>query len=153
VVDYKEKKKWKFMQKYWHKGAYYQTGADDQFQEKDTDGIFARDFSAPTGEDKFDKTILPKVMQARFELSGAACIVCNTSWSYRTQGPVLTHGGIRLACTCYHDKQLGALGCVVRGAYRQDAELLPGASCVGQELWPARSHEVHASGGPGYDSL
>ncbi len=27
------KKKWKFMQKYWHKGAYYQTGADDQFQQ------------------------------------------------------------------------------------------------------------------------
>ena len=66
VVDYKEKKKWKFMQKYWHKGAYYQTGADDQFQEKNTDDIFGRDFSAPTGEDKFDKTILPKVMQVRF---------------------------------------------------------------------------------------
>ena len=65
VVDYKEKKKWKFMQKYWHKGAYYQTGADDQFQEKNTDDIFRRDFSAPTGEDKFDKTILPKVMQVR----------------------------------------------------------------------------------------
>ena len=69
VVDYKEKKNWKFMQKYWHKGAYYQTGADDQFQDKESDDIFRRDFSSPTGEDKFDKTILPKVMQVCHSLS------------------------------------------------------------------------------------
>lgn len=64
--DFKEKSKWKFMQKYWHKGAYYQTGADDQFQEPNVDEIFKRDFSGATGEDKFDRTILPKVMQVRF---------------------------------------------------------------------------------------
>ncbi len=73
VVDYKEKKNWKFMQKYWHKGAYYQTGADDQFQDKESDDIFRRDFSAPTGEDKFDKTILPKVMQVGCALRACSC--------------------------------------------------------------------------------
>lgn len=62
-MDFKEKKKWKFMQKYWHKGAYYQTSADDQFQEANVDEIFKRDFSGATGEDKFDRSILPKVMQ------------------------------------------------------------------------------------------
>jgi len=30
-----------------------------------SDDIFKRDFSAPTGEDKFDKSMLPKVMQVR----------------------------------------------------------------------------------------
>jgi hypothetical protein len=30
-----------------------------------TDDIFKRDFSAPTGEDKFDRSMLPKVMQVR----------------------------------------------------------------------------------------
>ena len=29
------------------------------------DAIFDRDYSAPTGEDKFNKEILPKVMQVR----------------------------------------------------------------------------------------
>jgi hypothetical protein len=62
------KKSLKFMQKYWHKGAYYQTGADDEFQEskareEGVEEVYARDYSAPTGEDKFDKSILPKVMQ------------------------------------------------------------------------------------------
>lgn len=64
------KKSLKFMQKYWHKGAYYQTGADDEFQEskareEGVEEVYARDYSAPTGEDKFDKSILPKVMQVK----------------------------------------------------------------------------------------
>jgi microfibrillar-associated protein 1 len=62
------KKKWTFMQKYFHKGAYFQ-GEDD--------GIYQRDFSAPTGEDKMDKTILPKVMQVKhFGRSG------RTKWTH-----------------------------------------------------------------------
>jgi Microfibril-associated/Pre-mRNA processing len=39
------------------------TGADDEFQDKAADDIYTRDYSAPTGEDQYDKTILPKVMQ------------------------------------------------------------------------------------------
>lgn len=63
----------KFMQKYWHKGAYYQTGADDDFQhdrDDGTDDVYKRDYSGPTGEDKFDKSILPKVMQVRSNSKG-----------------------------------------------------------------------------------
>ncbi len=44
----------RFLQKYYHRGAYYQ--ADD-------DEVWKRDFAAPTGEDKtVDRTLLPKVL-------------------------------------------------------------------------------------------
>ncbi|GJM90872.1 hypothetical protein PR202_ga07193 [Eleusine coracana subsp. coracana] len=59
------KQKWKFMQKYYHKGAFFQEGADDVIQSAGKDDIYARDFSEPTGEDKMDKSILPKVMQVK----------------------------------------------------------------------------------------
>ncbi|RWR77405.1 microfibrillar-associated protein 1A [Cinnamomum micranthum f. kanehirae] len=48
------KRKWRFMQRYYHEGAFFQSEVDD---------IYQRDFSAPTGEDRMDKTKLPKVMQ------------------------------------------------------------------------------------------
>lgn len=70
------KKKWKFMQKYYHKGAFFQTESDDR-DGAGGDDIFRRDFSAPTGEDKMDKTILPKVMQVKhFGRSG------RTKWTH-----------------------------------------------------------------------
>ena len=56
------KKKWRFLQKYWHKGAYFQDASDNAFIPDRADDIFDRDYSAPTGEDKLDKTVLPKVM-------------------------------------------------------------------------------------------
>jgi microfibrillar-associated protein 1 len=65
------KQKWKFMQKYYHKGAFFQEGADGK------DDIYRRDFSEPTGEDKMDKSILPKVMQVKhFGRSG------RTKWTH-----------------------------------------------------------------------
>lgn len=71
------KKKWKFMQKYYHKGAFFQTGADERGGTAGGEDIFKRDFSAPTGEDKMDKTILPKVMQVKhFGRSG------RTKWTH-----------------------------------------------------------------------
>ena len=71
------KKKWKFMQKYFHKGAFFQTPADDRVGTEGGYDIFRRDFSAPTGEDKLDKTILPKVMQVKhFGRSG------RTKWTH-----------------------------------------------------------------------
>ncbi|GKV07607.1 hypothetical protein SLEP1_g19357 [Rubroshorea leprosula] len=71
------KQKWKFMQKYYHKGAFFQAEADDPAATSGTDGIFTRDFSAPTGEDRMDKTILPKVMQVKhFGRSG------RTKWTH-----------------------------------------------------------------------
>lgn len=45
-----------FMQKYYHKGAFYQD-ADDP--------IFRRDFNAAVGEDAWDKSTLPSVLQVR----------------------------------------------------------------------------------------
>ena len=50
----KEGSKYKFMQKYYHKGAY--------FQEED---ILKRDFNQPTLEDKFNKEMMPKAMQVK----------------------------------------------------------------------------------------
>lgn len=71
------KQKWKFMQKYFHKGAFFQTPADDHAPSAAGDEIFKRDFSSPTGEDKMDKTILPKVMQVKhFGRSG------RTKWTH-----------------------------------------------------------------------
>ncbi|XP_057433376.1 uncharacterized protein LOC130726163 [Lotus japonicus] len=58
----KNNNKWRFMQRYYHSGAFFQ----DQL-----DTIMLHDFSAPTGQDKMDKTILPSVMQVkRFGLRG-----------------------------------------------------------------------------------
>uniref|UniRef100_A0A5B7C622 Putative microfibrillar-associated protein 1-like n=1 Tax=Davidia involucrata TaxID=16924 RepID=A0A5B7C622_DAVIN len=71
------KQKWRFMQKYYHKGAFFQSDPDDYAATAGADGIFNRDFSAPTGEDKMDKSILPKVMQVKhFGRSG------RTKWTH-----------------------------------------------------------------------
>jgi microfibrillar-associated protein 1 len=71
------KQKWKFMQKYYHKGAFFQESADDVIQSAGKDDIYSRDFSEPTGEDKMDKSILPKVMQVKhFGRSG------RTKWTH-----------------------------------------------------------------------
>ncbi|KNA17948.1 hypothetical protein SOVF_075320 [Spinacia oleracea] len=71
------KQKWRFMQKYYHKGAFFQEDADDRAGTAGGDEIFHRDFSAPTGDDKLDKTILPKVMQVKhFGRSG------RTKWTH-----------------------------------------------------------------------
>ncbi|CAI5493470.1 unnamed protein product [Closterium sp. Naga37s-1] len=59
----KTKTKWKFMQKYYHKGAFFQAGADDKGGTAGTDEIFARDYSEATGEDRLDKSVLPAAMQ------------------------------------------------------------------------------------------
>ncbi|CAM9167058.1 unnamed protein product [Scytosiphon promiscuus] len=57
----KDKGTMKFMQKYYHKGAFYM---DDESIKVDDD-VRRRSYNAPTLEDKFDKTQMPKPMQAR----------------------------------------------------------------------------------------
>ncbi|KAL3143239.1 hypothetical protein ABBQ38_002090 [Trebouxia sp. C0009 RCD-2024] len=59
------KEKWRFLQKYWHKGAFFQETSDNPYSRDQVDEVYARDYSAPTGEDKLDKSVLPKVMQVK----------------------------------------------------------------------------------------
>merc|ERR1719431_1949404 len=56
ITNKATKGKYKFMQKYYHRGAFY-TDQEDQ--------LLSRDISGATLEDKFDKTVLPKVMQVK----------------------------------------------------------------------------------------
>ncbi|KAM4630869.1 microfibrillar-associated protein 1 [Polymixia lowei] len=56
VTNKASKGKYKFLQKYYHRGAFFMDEEQD---------VFKRDFSAPTLEDHFNKTILPKVMQVK----------------------------------------------------------------------------------------
>lgn len=58
----KEKSKWKFMQKYYHKGVFYMDEASVQSSEQD---VRKRDYNEPTLEDKFDKEKLPEVLQVK----------------------------------------------------------------------------------------
>ncbi|KAM9998150.1 hypothetical protein ACTFIY_007799 [Dictyostelium cf. discoideum] len=54
-IDNSQKKQLKFLQRDYHRGAFFQ---DDEY-------IKNKDFSAPTGEDKFNRELLPKVMQVK----------------------------------------------------------------------------------------
>ncbi|XP_061886517.1 microfibrillar-associated protein 1 [Entelurus aequoreus] len=56
VTNKASKGKYKFLQKYFHRGAFFMDEEED---------VYKRDFSAPTLEDHFNKTILPKVMQVK----------------------------------------------------------------------------------------
>lgn len=62
----KPKKSWKFLQKYYHRGAFFQTEAE---YKGETEALAAeaakRDISAPTGEDRYSKEALPEVMQVK----------------------------------------------------------------------------------------
>jgi len=55
-----------FLQKYYHRGAFFQTEAEYKGESVPLVGdLLKRDFSAPTGADVVDKSTLPKVMQVK----------------------------------------------------------------------------------------
>ncbi|KAL7038944.1 hypothetical protein ACKWTF_009752 [Chironomus riparius] len=56
VTNKTSKGKYKFLQKYYHRGAFYLDREEN---------VLTQDFSSPTLEDHFDKTLLPKVMQVK----------------------------------------------------------------------------------------
>lgn len=58
----KDRGQQQYMQKYYHKGAFFQDQDDE---------IFKRDYSAPTVDEVRNKELLPKVMQVKnFGLAG-----------------------------------------------------------------------------------
>jgi microfibrillar-associated protein 1 len=61
------KKSWSFLQKYYHKGAFFQSEAEYKGEDAPLVGNLKEkyDFSMPTGEDVFDRNLLPSVMKVR----------------------------------------------------------------------------------------
>ena len=58
----KEKAKWKFLQKYYHKGVFY---VDEDSVRKEDEDVRTREYNEPTLEDKFDKEKLPAILQVK----------------------------------------------------------------------------------------
>jgi len=61
----KERTKMRFLQKFYHKGAFFQEDADDRYGSTGSDPIYKRDYWIPTTSEIFDKTLLPVVMQVK----------------------------------------------------------------------------------------
>ena len=66
------------MQKYYHKGAFFQGGEEDGLTAEQV-ALLNRDYNMPTGEDKMDKSVLPAVLQKR---AGTVGKKGNSKWTH-----------------------------------------------------------------------
>ncbi len=57
IFKTKEKQKWNFMQRYYHKGVFYM---DESSVNKDGGDVRLREYNEPTLEDRWDKEKLPQ---------------------------------------------------------------------------------------------